>query len=139
MSSSLFVRRGVATSHKTAADVQVPICNISEHSDTVGALIVHVYRADTVTHSTPTRRCPPTLNANLLHFGDSPLAGLWKEQLRAKLIQRAEVFSTCEWEVGCAQRVEHCIRLRDNTHLSGRDLDVLPLPMLKMSRSISRT
>lgn len=56
---------------------------------------------------------PTQLDPELIQFGDSPIPQQWKDRLRKKLCERANVFSLHEWDVGLARDVEHHIRLTD--------------------------
>uniref|UniRef100_A0A1B8Y8L1 Gypsy retrotransposon integrase-like protein 1 n=1 Tax=Xenopus tropicalis TaxID=8364 RepID=A0A1B8Y8L1_XENTR len=48
-------------------------------------------------------------------FGDSPVSEEWKQRLSNGLLERKQVFSTDEMDVGCAKSTQHTIRLSDST------------------------
>lgn len=78
-----------------------------------GAVLGHMYITDVVTTIHRSEPESDEFDANQINFGDSPLPEEWKERLRQKLAQRADVFSLHEWDVGLAKGVEHSIRLAD--------------------------
>ena len=49
----------------------------------------------------------------MINFGEFPVPEGWKARLRQKLLERADVFSRHELDVGLAKEVEHTIRLSD--------------------------
>ncbi len=66
------------------------------------------------------------IDPNLIDFGDSPVPVEWKNRLRQKLMQKRNVFSLHEWEVGLAKGVEHCIRLADTRPFRERSRRIAP-------------
>ncbi len=66
------------------------------------------------------------MDPNLIDFGDSPVPVEWKNRLRQKLMQKRNVFSLHEWEVGLAKGVEHCIRLADTRPFRERSRRIAP-------------
>uniref|UniRef100_A0AAQ4P6T0 ribonuclease H n=1 Tax=Gasterosteus aculeatus aculeatus TaxID=481459 RepID=A0AAQ4P6T0_GASAC len=81
----------------------------------VGIVLGQLCHADPVVPSPKAgaETVPTKLDPELLQFGDSPIPHQWKERLRQKLCERAEVFSLHEWDVGLAKDVEHNIRMTD--------------------------
>ena len=47
-------------------------------------------------------------------FGISPMPEEARKRLCEKMVQRREVFSCHEWEVGCSKSTTHDIRLNDS-------------------------
>ncbi len=62
----------------------------------------------------------------LFEFGESSLPKTWEKRLRQKLSTIGDVFSTQEWDVGLAQRVEHRIRLQDTKPFRERSRRIAP-------------
>lgn len=84
---------------------------------------------------------PPSTNsvkfdANQINFGDSPLPEEWKERLRKKVAQCADVFSLHEWDVGLAKGVEHSIRLADERPFRERSRRLAPTDIDDVRRHI---
>lgn len=71
-----------------------------------------------------------------LNFGNSPVPEEWKSRLRAKLAQRADVFSMHDWDVGLAQGVEHHIRLTDTRPFRERSRRLAPADIEDVRRHI---
>lgn len=65
-------------------------------------------------------------------FGTSPVPKKWKERLVNKMIERSNVFSTHEFDVGCSKSSQHTIKTTDDKPFRKRsrclppaDLEVL--------------
>uniref|UniRef100_A0AAY4C672 Gypsy retrotransposon integrase-like protein 1 n=1 Tax=Denticeps clupeoides TaxID=299321 RepID=A0AAY4C672_9TELE len=54
------------------------------------------------------------LTSDSFNFKDSPMSEQWREQLCKRMLERKEVFSRDEFDVGCAKNTEHLIRVTDN-------------------------
>lgn len=84
-----------------------------EATISVEAILGHLYTTNVVITIPKSEHVSVELDANQIDFRDSPLPEMWKERLCKKLVERADVFSLHEWDVGLAKGVEHSIRLTD--------------------------
>lgn len=69
------------------------------------------------------------LTPTSFNFGDSPVPEEWKRRLGEKLMERLDVFSCHEWDVGCSKSTEHEIRLTDSTPFRERSHCIAPADM----------
>lgn len=77
-------------------------------------MIAYLYVADMVADvPSPKSEQVPQIEPSLFEFGDSPISEQWKDRLKRKLSERANVFSTDEWDVGLAVGVSHRINVND--------------------------
>lgn len=104
---------------KEAADVQsrritVVVRNVSTHAVTLkrGMPIAHLFAVDVVNKDSE-KKSYTGLTPSAFKFGDSPVPQKWKERLCMKMMERKEVFSCGEFDVGCAKSIEHTIRVTD--------------------------
>uniref|UniRef100_A0A672JC76 Gypsy retrotransposon integrase-like protein 1 n=1 Tax=Salarias fasciatus TaxID=181472 RepID=A0A672JC76_SALFA len=79
----------------------------------VGSIVGCLYPTDVVRKLSKQQPASKEFDLSLLDFGDSPAPEEWKDRLRQKLSERADVFSLDELDVGLAKGVEHTIRLAD--------------------------
>ena len=90
--------------------------SFKETSIPAGTVIAQLYVADTATVvQSPESQNHNKIDSKLFKFGDAIIPKEWKDRLVKKLSDRANVFSTEEWDVGLAKDVEHHIRLTDDT------------------------
>lgn len=101
-----------------------------------GAVLGHVYTTDVVTSTHNKEPTSAEWDASEIDFGDSPLPQEWKERLRTKLTQRADVFSLHEWDVGLAKGVEHSIRMSDERPFRERSRRLAPADIDDVRRHI---
>lgn len=86
--------------------ITVTLRNVSNHSVTVkrGMQIAHLYRVDVINAVPEEKQSKPLtsqLSPSFFNFGDSPVPPEWKERLRREMMERKEVFSCSEFDVGC--------------------------------------
>lgn len=98
-----------------------------------GTPIAHLYPVDIVPQPTVAEnKSPNTLTPASFDFGNSPLPEDAKQQLCEKLMEKRDVFSCHEWDVGRSKSTKHEIRLTDSTPFRERsspNLEALmPLP-----------
>ena len=99
--------------------ITVTLRNVSDHHVTLkrGMQIAHLYRVDVI-NSVPGKKAskPPTpqLSPSSFNFADSPVPPEWKERLCRKMMERKDVFSCSEFDVGCARSTQHNIRVTDD-------------------------
>lgn len=67
-----------------------------------------------------------TLTPASFDFGNSPIPEGAKQQLCDKLMERRDVFSCHEWDVGCSKNTKHEIRLTDPTPFRERSRRLPP-------------
>ncbi|KAL7881152.1 hypothetical protein SRHO_G00034060 [Serrasalmus rhombeus] len=98
--------------------VKVTVRNVSTREVTLkrGMAIAHLFPVDVVSSvcSESTDKESRELTSFLFKFGDSPISNECKERLCAKMMERKEVFSCSEFDVGCAKSAEHTIRVTNN-------------------------
>lgn len=61
---------------------------------------------------------PTMFDHSLTDFGDSPIPGHWKANIRQKMSERINVFRLHEWDVGLVKGVPHHMRLSDTGEIS---------------------
>ncbi|KAG1937128.1 interleukin-1 receptor accessory protein-like 1-A, partial [Pimephales promelas] len=66
------------------------------------------------------------LSPTCFDFGDSPMPEEAKQSLCEEMMQRKEVFSLHEWDVGCAKSTMHEIRLNDSRPFRERSRRLAP-------------
>ncbi len=97
--------------------VTVTVRNISTKEVWVkrGTPLAHVFPVSLVPQITA-KQLPEqnTLTPASFDFGDSPMPEEAKQRLYEKIMQRKEVFSVHEWDVGCSKSTTHEIRLNDS-------------------------
>lgn len=104
-----------------------------------GAVLGHLCVADVVT--TVSKQEPATedvFDVSMVDFGNSPVPEAWKERLRQKLSERADVFSLHELDVGLAKEVEHTIRLSDSRPFRERSRRIAPADIDDVRRHIQQ-
>lgn len=102
----------------------------------VGAVIGHLHRVDPVVPVPDGLKDPSKLDVSQLNFGDSPVPEPWRKRLCQKLIERANVFSLHDWDVGLAHGVEHHIRLMDTSPFRERSRRIAPADIDDVRRHI---
>lgn len=80
----------------------------------VGAVLGHLCVTDVVTTMSKQESMTEEFDASMINFGESPIPEGWKARLRQKLLERADVFSLHELDVGLTKEVQHTIRLSDS-------------------------
>lgn len=105
-----------AASVVSSRQVTVTVRNMSNREIWVkrGTPLAHVLPVSLVPQLTAKQ--PPVqnpLSPASFDFGDSPMPEEAKQSLREKMMQRKDVFSLHEWDVGCSKSTTHEIRLND--------------------------
>ncbi|KAF7704237.1 hypothetical protein HF521_021309, partial [Silurus meridionalis] len=109
--------------------VTVTVKNVSTKDVCVkrGTPLAHVFPVSLVPHlastSTPEQ---PTLSPTSFDFGDSPMPEEAKRTLCEKMMQRRDVFSLHESDVGCSKSTTHEIRLNDSRPFRERSRRLAP-------------
>lgn len=99
--------------------ITVTLRNVSNHSVTLkhGMQIAHLYPVDVI-NAVPEKKqsepFTPQLSPSSFNFADSPVPPEWKERLCRKMMERKEVFSCSEFDVGCARSTQHSIRVTED-------------------------
>lgn len=102
-----------------------------------GTIIGYLYPTDVVKSvPKPEPEFTEGFDSSKIDFGDSNIPEEWKERLRHKLLQRADVFSLSEWDVGLAKGVEHSIRLSDDRPFRERSRRLAPADIDDVRRHI---
>lgn len=98
--------------------IGVLVRNMSAREITLtrGTAIAHLFPVDVV--SAPLEKkveadSPGRLTPASFNFGDSPVSKVWQERLVGKMMERSEVFSLHEFDVGCSKNIQHSIRITD--------------------------
>lgn len=128
--SGLMVLRGLLSLPQLEeAGIMVRIRNETNHPIAIrrGMVLARLYRVESVMSPAAAARKPcKALDPDLFNFGDSPVSPSWKDRLKKQLSERPNVFSTEEWDVGCALNVEHTIRLADDRPFRERSRRLAP-------------
>ncbi|XP_057187744.1 retrovirus-related Pol polyprotein from transposon 412 [Triplophysa rosa] len=66
------------------------------------------------------------LTPSSFNFGDSPVPENWKGRLVSKLMERSEVFSTREFDVGCCKGTHHTIKTMEDKPFRERSRRLAP-------------
>ncbi|KAI3361647.1 hypothetical protein L3Q82_002012 [Scortum barcoo] len=106
----------------------VLVQNESQNEGTipVGAVLGHLCVTDVVTTISKQKSATEEFDAGMINFGESPVPEGWKARLRQKLLERTDVFSLHELDVGLAKEVEHTIRLSDSRPFRERSRSIAP-------------
>lgn len=109
--------------------ITVTVRNISTKEVCVkrGTPVAHAFPSSLVPQHTS--KPPPeqsTLSPTSFDFGGSPMPEEAKLRLWDKMIQRKEVFSLREWDVGCSKSTTHEIRLNDSRPFRERSRRLAP-------------
>uniref|UniRef100_A0A3B3QDK9 Gypsy retrotransposon integrase-like protein 1 n=1 Tax=Paramormyrops kingsleyae TaxID=1676925 RepID=A0A3B3QDK9_9TELE len=98
--------------------IKVTIRNVSTRQVKLkrGMAIAHVFPVEVVSAAHMVKSCTGSckLAPSLFNFGESPVSPEWKERLCQKMMERKEVFSCGELDVGCAKSTEHSIRVTND-------------------------
>lgn len=85
---------------------------------TRGMQIAHLFPVDVLpsppVNSEIALKTTKGLTASSFDFGTSPVPEKWKERLVSKMLQRSDVFSTHEFDVGCSKNMQHSIKTTDD-------------------------
>lgn len=92
----------------------------------VGTVMGHLYHTESVIARPLKKLESKEFDSSQIKFGDSPVPEEWKCRLRNKLLERSQVFSVHEWDVGLAKDVEHNIRLSDPSPFRQRSRRLAP-------------
>lgn len=66
------------------------------------------------------------LSKDSFNFGDSPVTEDWKQRLTKKMLERANVFSYHEFDVGCSRSTQHHIGLTEDKPFRERSRRLAP-------------
>lgn len=103
-----------------------------------GAVLGHLCVTDVVTTISKQKSEMEEFDASLINFGESPVPEAWKARLRQKLLERTDVFSLHELDVGLAKEVEHSIRLSDSQPFRERSRRIAPADIDDVRRHIQK-
>ncbi|KAE8276918.1 Retrovirus-related Pol polyprotein from transposon opus Protease [Larimichthys crocea] len=85
---------------------------------TRGMPIAHLFPVDVMSSPSvikePDVKSAEKVAPSSFNFGDSPVPKEWKERLVGKMLQRSEVFSTHEFDVGCCKSTHHTIKTTED-------------------------
>lgn len=110
--------------------------SLKEVTIPAGTILGHLFLTDIVTNIPKTEPATTKFDASQIDFGDSSIPESWKKRLRDKLVQRSDVFSLDEWDVGLATGVEHSIRLADDRPFRERSRRLAPADIDDVRRHI---
>lgn len=94
-----------------------------------GTPIAHIFQVDVVPQlTTQSDMSGPntSLSPDSFDFGSSPIPEEAKQRLIKKLMEKSDVFSAHEWDVGCSKSTVHEIRLSDSTPFRERSRRLAP-------------
>lgn len=101
----------------------------------VGAVLGHLCVTDVVTTIPKQKSTTGDFDASMINFGESPVPEGWKARLRQKLLERTDVFSLDELDVGLAKEVEHPIQAHCSSGYRRHIQKLLAAGIIKESRS----
>lgn len=104
----------------------------------VGAVLGHLCVTDVVTTIPKQKSTTGDFDASMINFGESPVPEGWKARLRQKQLERTDVFSLDELDVGLAKEVEHPIRLSDSRPFRERSRHIAPADIDDVRRHIQK-
>uniref|UniRef100_A0A8C9SK33 ribonuclease H n=1 Tax=Scleropages formosus TaxID=113540 RepID=A0A8C9SK33_SCLFO len=91
--------------------------------------IAHLFPVDVMNKGLGREETMPhmsQLSPSSFNFGDSPVSIEWKDRLCWKMMERKEVFSCSEFDVGCAKSTQHHIRVTNETPFRERSRRLPP-------------
>lgn len=110
--------------------IGVTIRNVSSCPVTIkrGMPIAHVFPVDVVPAVSKPRESSGQiqLTKDSFHFGDTPVSEEWKQRLAKKMLERKDVFSCDEFDVGCSKSTQHHIRLTEDKPFRERSRRLAP-------------
>ncbi|XP_029104416.1 uncharacterized protein LOC114909432 [Scleropages formosus] len=109
----------------------VTLRNVSQQPVTLkrGMPIAHLFPVDVMNKGLGREETMPhmsQLSPSSFNFGDSPVSIEWKDRLCWKMMERKEVFSCSEFDVGCAKSTQHHIRVTNETPFRERSRRLPP-------------
>ncbi|KAE8604038.1 hypothetical protein XENTR_v10014546 [Xenopus tropicalis] len=119
---------------------QVTVQNISPYAVVIRPKqeLAYCYPVHEVSDLAEVQSTPVSASVSNLafDFGDSPVSEEWKQRLSNGLLERRQVFSTDEMDVGCAKSTQHTIRLSDSTPFRERPRRVPPKDREDLQRTL---
>ncbi|KAL4007883.1 hypothetical protein ACER0C_001735 [Sarotherodon galilaeus] len=143
--NGLLVRPELQTSTGvTAKRITVLVRNMSAREITLtrGTPIAHLFPVDVVS-SPPGKeesevKSPGKLSSSSFNFGDSPVPKEWKERLVTKMMERSEVFSLHEFDVGCSKSTQHTIQTTEDKPFRERSRRLPPADVEALRQHLSQ-
>lgn len=127
-----------------AKKITVLVRNVSKKEVTLtrGMPVAHLFPVDVVSSSSVSQK-PNTESAGKLtpssfNFGDSPVPEEWKERLVGKMMERHEVFSTHEFDVGCCKSAHHAIKTTEDKPFRERSRRLAPADLEALRQHLSQ-
>lgn len=127
-----------------AKRITVLVRNMSAREITLtrGMPIAHLFPVDVVS-SPPGEKefdveSPGRLTPSSFNFGDSPVPKEWKERLVTKMMERSEVFSLHEFDVGCSKSTQHTIKTTDDKPFRERSRRLPPADVEAVRQHLSQ-
>lgn len=141
----LLVRPELQTSTGVMAKrITVLVRNMSAREITLtrGMPIAHLFPVDVVS-SPPEKKesdveSSGKLTPSSFNFGDSPVPKEWKERLVTKMMERNEVFSLHEFDVGCSKSTQHTIKTTDDKPFRERSRRLPPADVEALRQHLSQ-
>lgn len=110
--------------------IGVTIRNVSTRPVMIkrGMPIAHVFPVDVLSTVSKLRENSgqTKLNKHSFNFADSPVSEQWKQRLVKKMLERKDVFSCDEFDVGCSKSTQHHIRLTEDKPFRERSRRLAP-------------
>lgn len=110
--------------------ITLTVRNVSTKEITLkrGTPIAHLFPVD-VAPGVPLKSKQDSserLTSSSFNFGDSSVPEGWKKRLCEKMMERKEVFSTHEFDVGCSKSTHHTIRVTEDKPFRERSRRLAP-------------
>ena len=110
--------------------ITVTVRNVSVHTVTLkrGMPIAHIFPVEVVSSNPSSKESSSggQWTTESFNFGDSPVSQKWRNRLTQKMLDRSDVFSRHEFDVGCARSTQHQIRLTEDKPFRERSRRLAP-------------
>lgn len=124
--------------------ITVLVRNVSKKEITLtrGMPVAHLFPVDVVSSSSVSQESNTEsagkLTPSSFNFGDSPVPQEWKERLVGKMMERQEVFSTHEFDVGCCKSAHHTIKTTEDKPFRERSRRLPPADLEALRQHLSQ-
>lgn len=109
---------------------------------TRGMPIAHLFPVDVMSspsvNKEPNAKSAGKVTSSSFNFGDSPVPKESKERLVEKMLQRSEVFSTHEFDVGCCKSTHHTIKTSEDKPFRERSRRLPPADVEALRTHLSQ-
>ncbi len=124
--------------------ITVLVRNVSTKEITLtrGTPIAHLFPVDVMSPPSANKESDVEsagkLTPSSFNFGDSPVPKEWKERLVGKMMERSEVFSTHEFDIGCCKSTHHTIKSTEDKPFRERSRRLAPADVEALRKHLSQ-